>query len=202
MHPTSWLQDNFLNLWQLAVLLNHYASDLSTKSPLHISVQLPAIIQKVWSYSRRAYLHNTKDIAHIKKITLQNHSITLVRRDPWWLLVQCSGHSRLLMAMSSSDLSISKEWHVYNLPEQPVLVLYHSHGEKRFPWISSEIPMFQLEAVDSHPNTTHLKKEPGCFVSKPSHKSLKTIHQDPPRKTNKQHILSFPHIYVPSYCMF
>lgn len=137
-----------------------------------------------------------------RKVTLQNHSINLVRRDPWWLLVQCSGHSRLLMAMSSSDLSISKEWHVYNLPEQPILVLYHSHGEKRFPWISSEIPMFQLEAVDSHPNTTHLEKEPGCFISKPSHKRLKTIHQDPPRKTNKQTAYTLFPSYICSLILY
>lgn len=158
----SWICGN-LQYYQTTILLTSIQNHLSTflfscqqsyKKYDHIIEEHTCTILKI--------LHTQR------KVTLQNHSITLVGRDPWWLLVQHLGQSRLLMAMSSSDLSISKEWHLYNLPEQPVLVLYHSRGEKRFPWISSEIPMFQLEAVDSHPNTTHLEKEPGCFFSKHS----------------------------------
>lgn len=60
-------------------------------------------------------------------------------------------------------------WHVHSLPGQSLPVLNHPHREKKIlPWISLEIPVFQLEDLISHPNTMHLQGQP-VFFSKPFH---------------------------------
>jgi len=90
--------------------------------------------------------------------------------DSWWFLVQHPGqsrvsYSRLLTALSSSVLSISKDGVSTASLGTLFQCLTTLTGKKIFPWISLEIPVFQPEDVFSHPNSMHLQGEPGFSKS-------------------------------------